>query len=277
MRFFRILSSLCLFMIFFITKAYGLNIVVSNSALEKIVKEIASTKQHVITLQSEKRDFHSFEPTFSQWNLIRNADLVVIVGTEHWATKVYQIRANKPLLTLARGQTRFVDPHLWFDLNRVKRLASDLVQFLEVRDPGNKIFYRERLQQFLKSLNLLEAKIKDLKNCQYKEVYILGHPVFSYLLTPCGIKEKTLIKGHHKEGEPSAKTLTEMLQNIQKRNPKIVFITDPEFENYASLFKSKGVKVVTLWSGGTYRFQGSFTELLDYNLSWLRHALSCGK
>lgn len=277
MRFFRILCSLCFFMIFLITEAYSLNIVVSNSALEKLIKEIVSTKQNVITLQSEKRDFHSFEPTFSQWNLIRNADLVVIVGTEHWATKVYQIRANKPLLSLARGQTRFIDPHLWFDLNRVKRLASDLVQFLEVRDPGNKIFYRERLQQFLKSLNLLEAKFKDLKNCQYKEVYILGHPVFNYLLTPYGIKEKTLIKGHHKEGEPSAKTLTEMLQNIHKRSPKIVFITDPEFENYVSLFESKGVKVVTLWSGGTYRFQGSFTELLDYNLSWLRHALSCGK
>lgn len=276
----KVLKILCVLLIFIFlgnNKVLALNLVVSNSALEKIVKEIVSTKHQVITLQSENKDFHSFEPTPSQWNFIRRADLVIIVGTEHWAMKTYQIRANKPLLTLAQGQTRFKDPHLWFDLSRVKALVSNLVNFLETRDPSNRDFYHERLQLFLHNLVKLEEKAKSLRNCRYKEVYILGHPVFGYLLEPYGIKEKTLIKGHHKEGEPSVKLLTEILQNVEKRHPKVVFLTDPEFERYVSWFKNKGVEVIKLWSGGTYRFQGSFIELLDYNLSWFSYALGCGK
>lgn len=256
-------------------EGYSLTIVVSNSPLEKIAKELSQPYHHVISLQTEAKDFHSFEPTPSQWKIINKADLVIIVGTEHWAKRVYTLRANKPLLTLAREQTRFIDPHLWFDLARVKQLVEDLVKFLQIRDPLNAPVYEIRKKQLTSKLEVLERNYARLGLCKYREILVLGHPVFYHLLNKFNIKEVTLIKGHHKEGEPSIKVLTEMLKKAQARDPKVVFLTDPEFERYRNFFEEKGIKVIKLWSGGTYKFEGSFAELLEHNLRNFEYALGC--
>lgn len=256
-------------------EGYALTIVVSNSPLEKIAKELSQPYHHVISLQTEARDFHSFEPSPSQWKLISQADLVMIVGTEHWAAKVYTLRASRPLLSLAKGQTKFVDPHLWFDLTRVKQLVEDLVKFLKIRDPQNASVYEIRKKHLTSKLEELEKSYARLGLCKYKEVLVLGHPVFYYLLSKVKVKEITLIRGHHKEGEPSIKVLAEMLKKAQARDPRVVFLTDPEFERYKNFFEERGIKVIKLWSGGTYKFEGSFAELLEYNLRNFEYALGC--
>lgn len=270
-----LMLSLLLVFILFLEKGYALTIVVSNSPLEKLVKEISQPYHHVISLQTETKDFHIFEPSPSQWKLISKADLVIIVGTESWASRVYTLRSNKPFMSLARGQTRFIDPHLWFDLTRVKQLVEDLVKFLKIRDPQNASVYEIRKKRLISQLEEIEKRYARLGLCKYKEIFVLGHPVFYYLLNKPNIKEVTLIKGHHKEGEPSVKVLTEILKKAQSRDPKLVFLTDPEFEKYKDFFERKGIKVIKLWSGGTYKFEGTFGELLEYNLKNFEQALGC--
>ena len=168
---------------------YALEIIVSNSALEKIVREIV-IEHKIYQLQSEKEDFHFYEPTLYQWQKIETADLVIIVGTETWAKKVYDLRKNKVVLSLAKGKMRFSDPHLWFDLERVKILIKDLADYLSKKDPSRSKLYQKKVKNFLKSLEKIQKDYKDLKKCKYKEIYILGHPVFSYLLKNSGIKFK---------------------------------------------------------------------------------------
>lgn len=276
MRKIKFFWTLIIFGIFVLleSKLYALEIVVSNQALEKIVREIISDHK-VYQLQSEKEDFHFYEPTLYQWQKIKTADLVIIVGSEAWAKRVYEIRKNKETLSLARGETKFLDPHLWFDLERVKILVKELSEYMSKKDPFKKELYQKRVSVFLKSLESIQKDYQKLKFCKYREIYILGHPVFGYLLKNSGIKEVTLLRGYHKEGEASIKTVTEMIEKLKTRKKSIVFLMDPEFESYKNLFEKKGIKVIKLWSGGTYYMPGSYTELLKYNLKNIKMALEC--
>uniref|UniRef100_A0A7V4JPN9 Zinc ABC transporter substrate-binding protein n=1 Tax=Thermodesulfobacterium geofontis TaxID=1295609 RepID=A0A7V4JPN9_9BACT len=253
---------------------YALEIVVSNSALEKIIREIVSDIK-IYQLQSEKEDFHSYEPTLSQWQKIKNAGLVIIIGTERWAKRVYELRKEKEILSLSKGEKNFLDPHLWFDLERVDALVKELTNYVSKKEPHKRDFYQKNAQKFLKSLEEVKKEYREFKNCKFKEVYILGHPVFGYLLKDSGIKQITLLKSPHKEGEPSIKALTEMYKKIKAQGIEIVFLVDPEFEKYREFFEEKGIKVIKLWSGGTYYMPGSYIELLRYNFINIKKALRC--
>ncbi len=271
-----VLFSFFIFLFFLLVKSqslYAFEIVVSNQALEKIVREGVDAHK-IYTLQRKNEDFHFYEPTFSEWQKIKNSKLVIIVGSENWAKKVYNLRKGKKTFSLAGGETRFKDPHLWFDLERVKNLIKELVDYLSKKEPEKKEFYQKREDKFLKALERIKEGYKGLRACKYKEIYILGHPVFEYLLKEAGIKEITLLKGYHKEGEPSIKELSE-IYNKAKISSKIVFLTDPEFERYKEFFEKRGIKVIKLWSGGTYYMPGSYTQLLEYNLKNIKKALGC--
>jgi zinc transport system substrate-binding protein len=264
-----------IFIFLFLEKAlYALEIVVSNSPLEKIVREIASDGK-IYQLQSEKEDFHSYEPTLSQWQKIKTADLVIIVGTERWAKRVYELRKEKEILSLSKGEEKFLDPHLWFDLERVKALVKELGDYLGKKEPYKKDFYQKNARDFLNSVEEFKKDYNELKNCKFKEVYILGHPVFNYLFKDSGIKQITLLKSPHKEGEPSIKALTEMYKKLKAQGIEFVFLVDPEFEKYREFFEEKGIKVMKLWAGGTYYMPGSYIELLRYNLLNIKKALKC--
>ncbi|MCD6490027.1 MAG: zinc ABC transporter substrate-binding protein [Thermodesulfobacterium sp.] len=274
----RKLKLLCIivFLVFFSFLAgqlYALEIVVSNSPLEKIIKEIG-IEHKIYRLQSEKEDFHFYEPTLSQWKKIQKVDLVILVGTESWAKRVYSLRKNKETLSLADGENKFSDPHLWFDLKRVEKLAKRIINFLIKKENSKKELYQKKLEKFLENLKEIQKEYQELNSCKYKEIYILGHPVFGYLLKGAGIREVTLIKGHHKEGEPSIRILIEIYEKAKAKNG-IVFLTDPEFEKYRNFFEEKGIRVIKLWSGGTYFMAGSYTELLKYNLKNIKKALKC--
>jgi zinc transport system substrate-binding protein len=261
-------------LIFFLVKPlYAQRIVVSNQAMEKIVKEVAWDHK-IYKLQNEKEDFHFYEPTISQWQKIKTAGLVIIVGTETWAKRVYALRKGKKTLSLLKENEKISDPHLWFDLERVKRLAKDLGDYLSKKEPSKKEVYQKRVKKFIESLEKVQEEYKSLRSCKYKEIFILGHPVFGYLLKYSGIKEITLLRGYHKEGEPSIKTLADLYKRALESN-KVVFLTDPEFERYKKFFEEKGIKVVKLWSGGTYHMPGSYVELLEYNLKNIKKALIC--
>lgn len=275
----RKLKLLCIliFFVFFsflVEGLYALEIVVSNSPLEKIIKEIG-IEHKIYRLQSEKEDFHFYEPTLFQWKKIQEADLVILVGTEAWAKRVYSLRKNKETLSLAEGEDKFSDPHLWFDLKRVEKLVKRFINYLIKKENSKKEVYQKKVEKFLETLKEIQKEYQELKSCKYKEIYILGHPVFGYLLKSAGIREVTLLKGYHKEGEPSIRILTEIYEKVKAKEDSMVFLTDPEFEKYRNFFEEKGIRVIKLWSGGTYFMAGSYTELLKYNLKNIKKALKC--
>ena len=269
---------LCVFFVSFFTfisqlQAKALKVVVSGYALEKAIKE-ACPNLEFVPLLPPQGEFHSFEPSLSQWKAIKKADLVIVVGTEPWADKVFSLKKNEQVLSLLKKGERVKDPHLWFDLSRIARLVEDLRSYLKLNSPETYGACRANFGEFLKKLASLEKRYKALKSCEKKEVFILGHPVFSYLFKEAGIRQVTLVKGHFHEAEPGVKSLAEILKGVQTSGEEAVFLTDPDFARFEEFFRARGIKVEYLWSGDTY-YPGSFTELLKKNLSEIKKVLKC--
>ncbi|MCS7279629.1 MAG: metal ABC transporter substrate-binding protein [Thermodesulfobacteriaceae bacterium] len=259
--------------IFFVNSSWAQKIIVSGYALEKIVKEIL-LDQEIALLQASKIDFHSYEPTPSQWNSLKNAELVIIVGTEPWITKLLSLRKNKITLTLSQNKTHFKDPHLWFDWNAVESLIKTLIFYFKNKEPKKASLYENRATVFLNQIQKVKTDYQALKKCKEKRIYLLGHPVFHYLLKDFGIEEIAIFKGHIHEGEISLKTLSQIITQLKKNKIKIIYYTDPEFERFKNFFNSQGIEVLKVLSGDL-PWEGDFISLLEKNLEKFKIGLQC--
>ncbi len=249
-----------------------IKVVVSGYALYKVLADIFPVED-LYLLQPPRGEFHFFEPSLSQWKLLQTAKMVVVVGTEPWINRLYTLRKDKPIFSLCKKGERLKDPHLWFDLKRISRLLERLIACIK-KDNGFKIKeVLKRYEKFKERLKKLEEERK-FDNCRYKKIFLLGHPVFYYLFKGTDIKEIALVKGHYHEGEPSLRTLLSMIEEVKKRDKKVVFLTDPEFIRYKELFKRQGIEVEELWSGDTME-KGDFFELLEKDLKKIRESLEC--
>ncbi len=268
-----IIVKIVCFLFFFSNLSLAQEIVVSGYVLEKIVKEVLYDRK-IIILQPTKGEFHSYEPTPSQWNYIKKTELLVMVGTESWANKVLNLRKNKTTLTLSQNRTQLPDTHLWFDLDAVKDLIERLVSYFKNKDPQKAYIYEKRAQLFIANLQKVKNKYQLLKNCKHKQLYILGHPVFYYLLNNLGIEEVALFKSHVHEGEISLKKLSQIVGQLKKSGVKVVFFTEPEFERLGKFFKAQGIEVLPLLSGDL-PWEGNFITLLEKNLENFKIGLQC--
>ncbi|RKX57465.1 MAG: hypothetical protein DRP29_08435 [Thermodesulfobacteriota bacterium] len=252
---------------------YKSKIVVSGFALEKIVREIIP-KDKIYLLQPPNAEYHDYVPTPLQWKLIQEAELVILVGSEPWAEKVYSLRNNKPVLSLVDKEYSFPDPHLWFDFKRVENLVKKLLTYLKQKEPEKYVIYQKRAERFINKLNLIKKEIATFKNCKYKKIYILGHSVYYYLFRNTDIQQITLIKGHVHGTEPSIKILYKFINELKKRKVKIAYFTEPEFQKYKKFFEKQGIEVKYLWSGDVF-IKGSYIELIKYNIEEIKKGLLC--
>lgn len=246
--------------------------VVSSYPLYKIFSEIFSEKK-LYLIQPPRGEFHFYEPLPKDWEMIKKAELVAILGTEPFAKRVYQLVPEEKLLSLINKGENLPDPHLWFDLQRLKvKLQNLMERELLKRDP-NYAKWRKRISSFFQELAELEKEYVSLKDCKEKKVYILGHGIFYYLFKDTGIQEKALIAGHH-HGEITPKRLREFLIKAKKNQIKGIVLTDWEYSRYVSIFEKEGLKVYKALTGDQ-NFEGDFPFLLRFNLNILKELLNC--
>lgn len=253
-------------------KLKGETWVVSSYPLYKIFSEIFSEKR-LYLVQPPKGEFHFYEPLPKDWERIKKAEFVALLGTEPFAKKVYQLVPDERLFSLMNRGEELSDPHIWFDLKRLKTKLKNLMEkeFLK-RDP-NYPKWQERMQNFFKELSKLEREYATLKGCKVKEVYVLGHRVFYYLFRDVGIKEKSLVAGHH-HGEITPKRLKEFLYEVKKSQIKGILLTEWEYLRFVPIFEKEGLKVYKVLTGDQ-NFEGNFLFLLEFNLKILRELLNC--
>ena len=258
--------------LFFPLKLRGETWVVSSYPLYKIFSEIFPEKK-LYLIQPPKGEFHFYEPLPRDWEMIKRAELVAILGTEPFAKRVYQLVTKERLFSLADRGENLPDPHLWFDLKRLKLKLKNLMEREQLKGDPNYPKWQERMQKFLKDLTGLEKEYTSLSRCKEKELYVVGHKVFYYLLKDQGISEKSLVTGHH-HGEVTPKKLKDFLSEAKRKNIKGVLLTEWEYSRYIPLFEKEGLKVFKALTGDQ-NFEGDFLYLLKYNLDLIRQLLGC--
>ncbi len=257
-----ILIILCFYLLFSILPLFAQNfIVVSGYPLLSLVNSLFP-KAKIYSILPPKGDFHHYELKPKDLQAIKQADSVILVGSEPWAKRVFSLKSGK-VFSLVTAQEKHQEPHAWFSLERAERLVKELSQFAD----------KKEAERVLADIQDLKKEKTKLTSCKNKTFFHLGHRVFTYLVEGTGIEEVPLVTGHQ-HGEISPGKLMKFLKALEAKGIKRVLVSSSEFRSYENYFKTKGYEVIRAYSGDE-PMNMTYQEFIKHNIFAIKKALYC--
>ncbi|MCX7991855.1 MAG: zinc ABC transporter substrate-binding protein [Proteobacteria bacterium] len=273
-----------------------LNITVTVFPIYDFVRNIGQDKVNVVTILPPGVEAHSFEPRPEDIIKINNSDMFIFLNRdmEVWAKNIIKGLDNKNLLVKEAGQyiildkaviednNKKLDPHIWLDFERAKRMVDNIATALTELDRKNSSFYLKNAKLYKKKLEDLDKKyIETLKNCKTRYIIHAGHYTFGYLARRYNLGYVSVYKGVSPDEEPTPSTLAKIVQNIKKLNLRYIFYEDfisPKIAEVIS--KETGVKLLKISGGHNITKEDfengvSFIYLMERNLDSLKEGLEC--
>ncbi|BDR55509.1 metal ABC transporter substrate-binding protein [Xylocopilactobacillus apis] len=178
-----------------------LKVVVTNSILADITKNIAHDKVDLHSIVPVGKDPHEYEPLTEDVQKTSRADLIFYnginleTGGNAWFIKLVK-NANKKdnvdyfaasdgidviYLEGQEGKGK-EDPHAWLNLENGIIYAKNIEKQLSKKDPKNKSYYKKNLNKYVEKLGALdkEAKSKFAKIPKNKKLIVTSEGCFKY-------------------------------------------------------------------------------------------------
>ncbi|WP_186725929.1 metal ABC transporter substrate-binding protein [Rummeliibacillus sp. SL167] len=161
------------------SKNEKLNVVVTNSILWDMTRNIAGDKINLHSIVPVGKDPHEYEPLPEDIQKSTDADLIFFnglnleTGGNAWFTKLME-NANKKenkdyyavsegveaLHLEGKGEEGKEDPHAWLNLENGMIYAQNIEKYLSEKDPDNKEFYKKNLKEYVAKLTELDNTAK---------------------------------------------------------------------------------------------------------------------
>ena len=119
-----------------------------------------------------------------------------------------------------------LDPHFWFDPNRVKIAVNDIAARLSALDPEGASYYYRNAADYAAQLDELHAWIQEQVSVVAPErrLLVTSHDTFAYFADIYGFEViGALIPSLAPDVEPSAEHLAEVVEVIREHNAPAVF------------------------------------------------------
>jgi zinc/manganese transport system substrate-binding protein len=264
------------------TSTAGVQVVASTNVYGDIVKQIAGDKAEVTSILSDPgQDPHSYEANTQTQLSLSKAKVVIENGggyddfmdtmlksagnTSAKVLNVVDISGHKA----AGGE---LNEHVWYDFPTVEKLAAQLASTLSEVDSANSSTYAANAAAFTAKVKQLEATEAAIKVAHNGAGAAITEPVPVYLLTACGLVNKTpgAFSQAIEEGtDVPAAVLQETLTLFSAKQVKLLAYNEqtsgPETEKVLAAAKANGIAVVpvteTLPAGKDYL--GWMTANLD--------------
>ena len=153
-----------------------LNVVVTNSILADMTKNIAGDQINLHSIVPIGQDPHEYEPLPEDVAKVSDADLIFYNGINlenAWFSKMvknaqkvenqdYFAASDGVEVIYLEGQSAKgkEDPHAWLSLENGIIYAQNIAKQLMVKDPKNKDVYQQNLDTYTQELAALDAKAK---------------------------------------------------------------------------------------------------------------------
>ena len=247
--------------------------------LEKIAKD----KFDINVMVKPGASPHSYEPKTSQMKSLSNSKIYFYTGIEFekaWLDKFKKSAPNTIFVDSSAGIQRIamaehsheeeskatnhkdekhndhedvhnhegLDPHVWLDPVLVKIQAKNIYEALVSIDELNKEFYTKNYEEFLKELDSLDAKIKEILKPYEHKAFMVFHPSWGYFAKRYDLEQISIeIQGK----EPKPNELVELVKDAKEHNIKIIFVS-PQFSQKSAktIASSIGGNVVAIDSLG---------------------------
>lgn len=288
----------------FATGAFAapLKVVTTIADLASLTKEVGGDRVDVQSIARGYQDPHFVEPKPSFLLLLRNADLLEVVGLEleiGWLPPLLdQSRNNnirpgsKGYLDLSNGveildrPTGAVNrsmgdvhplgnPHYWLDPANAVRIAIQIEKKLEELRPADAAYFQGRLNDF--KLRINEANKRwTAQLAPYRGAKIVTyHNSWPNFMRRYGLNVVDYVEP--KPGVPPSPSHTFELQNLMKAQKVKAIVMEPYFDSKTpqSIADRTGAKLVILYPsvGGAKAGTDDYFKLFDYNIAQLVGAL----
>jgi len=221
-----------------------LRVVVSIQPQLEFVSKIGGDKIETSLMVQMGSSPHTYEPKPSQMRDIAKADLYLAIGVEFekvWLDKFKNQNSKLIIKNIAKDINKTamqghyhhnkkitLDPHIWVDPIKVKQIARNIFDALSTLDKNNRQYYKNRLDLYLKELELLDKEIKTiLEKTRPKTKFMVFHPAWGYFATRYNLKQLAIeVEGK----KPKPKQLISIIKEAKKEQVKAIF-TQLEFSD----------------------------------------------
>jgi zinc/manganese transport system substrate-binding protein len=156
------------------------------------------------------------------------------------------------------------NPHLWYDVPRLDRIAGAIAAALERADPGHRQAYRRGLRQFERSLRPLVREVASIRAAHAGDPVAYTEPVPGYLLAAAGLKNLTPVafaRAIEDGSDPSPQAVAQMAGLMTGHRVRVLLYnsqtTSPITARIEAAARSAGIPVVgvseTLPVGQTFQ------------------------
>ena len=173
-----------------------------------------------------------------------------------------------------------LDPHFWFDPQRVKQAVNAVSAHLAMADPASRTEYRNNAAAYNRELDALHAWIEEQVATlpEERRLLVTSHDSFQYFANRYGFKVVGAIFPVTTGREPTAQELAELVETIQHEGAPAVF---SEKSHSAQLAKRIAEETGTTLVAGLYTGSlgppgseaGTYMDFMRYNVNVIVEAL----
>lgn len=221
-------------------KGEGIRIVTTTTILTDLVKNIGGEKVDVTGLMGPGIDPHLYKASEGDVSKLYAADLIIYTGL-HLEGKLVDVfaqmeRQGKQQIALGevldksklRVSDQFggnYDPHIWFDIGFYKEFARETSRVLSTYSPEDSEYFKKNLERYLKELDALEEKLKEMVTTLPKDKrhLVTAHDAFSYFGRAFDFKVVGL-QGLSTVTEAGVKDVREIRDYILKYRVRSIYI-----------------------------------------------------
>lgn len=211
----------------------GLAVVAAENVYGDIAQQIGGVHVHVTSILSDPNaDPHLFEPASTNGLAIATASVVIQngAGYDSFMTKLEDASPSgkRSVLTIADVldvHGRDANPHLWYDVPALGRIASAIAGQLEHADPQHTTAYRAGLARFDASLRPLQREIARIRASFGGTAVAYTEPVPGYLIDAAGLVNlapSSFTRAIEDGTEPSPQAFAAMNALMAKRRVKVL-------------------------------------------------------
>jgi len=214
-------------------------------------KQVGQDKVDVQLLVPKGVEPHDWEPTIQDVQLMQKSNLIIIngIGFENWVDSLEELNYSGNIVDTSDGiiipDSEIIDehetdehepdeheldehihesgdPHIWLNPVLAKIQVKNIADAFSKQDPENRQFYQTNAKNYIVKLDSLDNKIrKELSTCSRD--FIAFHDAFSYFANEYDLHQHTIISSNDPHGEPTAKTLENVINTARELQIKIIF------------------------------------------------------
>ena len=211
----------------------GLAVVAAENVYGDIAQQIGGSHVHVTSILSDPRaDPHLFEPGSSNGLAVATAAVVIQngLGYDAFMTRLENAAPNakRSVLTIADVlgvHRRDANPHLWYDVPALGRIAHAIAAALEHADTAHSSAYRAGLTRFNAGLGPLRREVAHIRASFGGSTVAYTEPVPGYLIDAAGLKNlapPSFTRAIEQGTEPSPQAVAAMNALMTKRRVKVL-------------------------------------------------------